>query len=723
MPQGPGPVVTLVTIDSYCAAWYFAAMVREAQQQRLIDIIIPFYRNSQFVAQIVQSLKQMPVQHEMSRLKCSVTLVNDSPEDYELTGRLREAAAGISSVTECRLLENDRNIGFVRSVNRGAQQALERGCDVILLNSDTVVFPGAFSEMRRVAYLDPMIGFVSPRSNNATICSLPHQDQYKTLAAADSYRVFRRLADYLPQFHFVPTAVGFCLFIKWEILKEFGVFDESYGHGYHEENDLILRANRCGYRAALANHAFVYHVGEASFAANPVPKRREKEKNAALLEKRYPEYRTSVAKYMASPRYEAEDLLAALLPDVQDRLDLLFDCSHIGPDHNGTTRLCMALLKEAAACWDQFHIHVMISEEARRIHNFDRLARVSFVPPDLDGSRKFAIGFRLGQPFQLQQMLRLSRLSVVNVYGMLDPIAFDCHYLDAAADLDLIWGSAFTHADGVVYISDFARDLFRRRFPMRPSLQELVVYPSLRLEDYRSGSVPANPAQEHILVIGNKFEHKRLVATVEALRQAFPNDTFVVLGDRRASEANVIWYTSGELPETTMRELWAGARFVVFPSTYEGFGFPILESLAFERPVLARSMQVSRYIQQKTGQNSNLILYSSTSELVELLQKGFPFWQTDSGGQGSGSCWTWESAARQVGQFLDQIVTSVDSESVLLPRLRQMHLLKSIIANRELAAAVRDREEQIQDLRNSWSWRFTQPLRWAGSAYLRLLGK
>jgi GT2 family glycosyltransferase len=133
-----------------------------------------------------------------------------------------------------------------------------------VLNSDTQVFFGALGELRRAAAADPMIGFVSPRSNHATICSLPLQDEFHNLPPEQAHANFLLLSRYLPDYQFVPTAVGFCLLIRWEMLKGFGFLAACYGSGYHEENDLIVRANRCGFRAAMANRAFVYHLGEAS---------------------------------------------------------------------------------------------------------------------------------------------------------------------------------------------------------------------------------------------------------------------------------------------------------------------------------------------------------------------------------------------------------------------------------------------------------------------------
>ena len=117
---------------------------------------------------------------------------------------------------------------------------------------------------------------------------------------------------------------------------EFGLLDESYGHGYSEENDLMMRANRCGYRAAVANRAWVYHIGEASFSNSQFPKNFQENKNSALLNQRYPEYKPSIEKYFNGAQFEAELLLAGMLPDRDGKLDLVFDFSSLGLYHNGT---------------------------------------------------------------------------------------------------------------------------------------------------------------------------------------------------------------------------------------------------------------------------------------------------------------------------------------------------------------------------------------------------
>ena len=706
-------------------------MSTTASNSRPVDIIISFYRNANLVSPLFESLQQPAVRHELSRFHCSLVLINDSPGDEQLNQCLARAAAAIGALIPCQLLENEQNIGFVRSVNRALQLAVDRKHDAIILNSDTLVYPGAILEMCEVAGLDPMIGFVSPRSNNATICSLPHQDQYKKLPPAESHRIFSQLSKYLPRFHFAPAGVGFCLFIRWEVLAEFGLFDEAYSPGYNEENDLMMRANRCGYRAALANRAWVYHAGEVSFSSSQFPKQLQEEKNAALLNERYPEYKPSVERYSNGAHFQAELLLAGLLPDQAGRLDLLFDLSSLELYHNGTFLASKKIVERAAKLWPQFNLHVMTSEAAWEFHKLDQIEGVRLVPVNV--ARTFAVAFRFSQPFSLEQMSRLSRLAPVNVYGMFDPIAFDCLYLNNKNldDLETLWATVFAHADGVIYISDFVAELFRRRFRMRPGLHQLVAYPSLDFHDYRNGlELAARPAQ-HILVIGNRFEHKRVRATTQALSNAFPRDKIVALGFRHDGGPNVASFDSGNLEEKELHELLAGAMFVIFPSTYEGFGFPVVESLALRKPVLARSIPVFQKIREKIREEENLILYSSTGELIERLKQGFPVWRDNGENQHGSQSRGWDAIASGIGSYISEVIRAADFERILVPRIHQMQVLGQLAEDtgnpairlrgaQELASALQDRDAQIREIYASWSWRLTSPIRKVASAFLQI---
>jgi GT2 family glycosyltransferase len=695
---------------------------------RAVHVIVPFYKNPGLVAPLFQSLFECA--KELNDLGCTVVAINDSPDNRQLSAELNAAAARLRTRAACAVIQNEKNLGFLKSVNCALRQAVDAGADVILLNSDTIVFPGALSEIRRVAYLDPMTGFVSPRSNNATICSLPQQASFHHAEPDEAYEAFRAISGYLPPYHYAPTAVGFCLFIKFDMLNEFGFFDERYGKGYNEENDLIMRANRCGFRAVLANHAFVHHIGEQSFAASDVPKSIHEEQNSRLLIARYPEYPEQVAKYQSSASYEAERLLTGLSPDNDGRLDVLFDCSYFGTHHNGTFMATRQIIKHAAKDWrDKFNIFVMASSAAAEFHGFNNIPGVVVVP--VETSNVFGVAFRFGQPFDLESILRLGRLAPVNVYGMLDTIAWDCLYLNRD-NLDELWRTVAQYADGILYISDLSCDQFRRRFPVRAGMAEKTSYLSLTPCEYvadepGSDAVPQNGSW--LLVVGNKFLHKNVGPTVKAISGAFPRARIVALGELECPLQNVTTYTSGQLSDGAVRGLFAGARAVVFPSTYEGFGMPVMEALSCKRKVFVRDNPLNRAMHERLGRTRNLVLYDSTSSLLDLLaREDAATWVKDldpDGGQHSWACHT-----RHVRELLEMSLARFSYQGTLMPRLwfsrtaaDSQRPVLAAIAEREsriagltheiesLRKALDDREVRIRELLMSASWTITAPLR------------
>ena len=123
--------------------------------------------------------------------------------------------------------------------------------------------------MWRVANSAPDIATATAISNNATIFSYPHPD---APAAALKDVKWSELADVALRESReitieVPTAHGFCMLIKREILNRLGQFNEAYGRGYGEENEMCERAADLGYRHVAAAGVFVQHHESVSSAA------------------------------------------------------------------------------------------------------------------------------------------------------------------------------------------------------------------------------------------------------------------------------------------------------------------------------------------------------------------------------------------------------------------------------------------------------------------------
>ena len=248
-----------------------------------IDIIIPVYQDLAITHRCLDSVlggqQQRP--HE-------VIVIDDASPESELADYLDELAAA-GRIT---LLRNPVNLGFVATANRGLALHPER--DVVLLNSDTEVNGDWLDRLARCAYAAATTGTVTPFSNNATICSYPHFAEVNelpprlSLAATDA--LFRRAN--AGRWLEIPTAVGFCMYIRRDCLQAVGRFDEcAFGLGYGEENDFCMRAAKVGWRHVLCADTYVYHIGGVSFG----------ERQTAL-------------------QAQARQVLAGLHPDYEERI-------------------------------------------------------------------------------------------------------------------------------------------------------------------------------------------------------------------------------------------------------------------------------------------------------------------------------------------------------------------------------------------------------------------
>jgi GT2 family glycosyltransferase len=649
---------------------------------RPVLVAVPFYRNEQLVPPLVQSL--IACAHDLRALNANVTFYVDSPDHAPLTRALEDWLPAACAAFPCRIDRNTANIGFVRTMNLAVAEATRRGMDLLMLNSDTVVEPGALTEMAALLAIDHMIGFVNPRSNNATLTTLPVR--MPAGACRASLRdAARALAARLPRFSYIPTAVGYCLLIRWTILAEFGGFDEIYGLGYNEENDLIMRASRCGYRAVMANHAFVWHEGEKSFAQSDTKRALLEPVNRAILDARYPEFTLHTRHYYQTPEAIAEQLLASLLPDQQGRLDIALDFSSFRAAHNGTFQAGLQLLQAARVWQHRFNLYVICAQE---VYDFHGYAHFGVPRSDPHAGRIFAAIFRVGQPYDWNVIQRLTvSAPVIGIY-MLDTISIDCPPLSSPR-LYNVWQFSLDHADLVAMQSRQTQAQFGARFTLPDHAIQLVAPHSLDLADYvlpGTGGAPALSAG--ILVVGNHFHHKYLSHTANAVAAAFPQRTVVAMGLGRASSRtaadapappplaplpNLTPLPVGALTEAEIGACYAACSVVVFPSHAEGFGFPVLHALAARRPVLVRALPVFQELRAALGNTPNIHVFDNTPHLIALLATP-PVWidhappQPDHGA---------ERAARQIRDALDTAIRRADHGRIVR-RIRAMQLASDL---------------------------------------------
>ena len=265
----------------------------------MIDIIIPVYKGAHQTRRCIDS-----VLGSRQAAAFEVVVIDDASPDPDIARYLDEAA-GRGRIT---LLRNPSNLGFVQTVNRG--MALHADRDVVLLNSDTEVANDWLDRLHRSAYGQSDVATVTPFSNNATICSYPFEGWTGgvpgTLGLAALDRLFAatnagRTLD-------LPTAVGFCMYIRRACLDQLGLFDaQRFGRGYGEENDFCMRAARAGWHNVLAGNVFIFHEGAVSFSGERVALTLQAGKTLADM---YPDYVRQVREFVT--RDPASALRAAV---------------------------------------------------------------------------------------------------------------------------------------------------------------------------------------------------------------------------------------------------------------------------------------------------------------------------------------------------------------------------------------------------------------------------
>jgi GT2 family glycosyltransferase len=256
---------------------------------RICTIIIPVYNAfGESLACLRSVLRYTPPQH-------NILVVDDcSPE-----GRFEDVVpSDFLDDPRLTIQRNPENLGFVKTCNLAMRQSVP--FDVILLNSDTEVTPNWLDKLQMATYSRPEIGTATPLTNRGTICSVPEFLADNDLPPGYSLHEFAAMVESvsLRKYPKLPTCVGFCVYIKREVIDRIGVFDEeSFGKGYGEENDFSCRLQAAGYVDILDDATFVYHHGSTSFQSQASTLAAE---HLKILSRKHPKYLWQVDQFIAS---------------------------------------------------------------------------------------------------------------------------------------------------------------------------------------------------------------------------------------------------------------------------------------------------------------------------------------------------------------------------------------------------------------------------------------
>ncbi|NLE99442.1 MAG: glycosyltransferase family 2 protein [Anaerolineales bacterium] len=227
-----------------------------------LSIVIVNWNTRELLRRCLQSLADSAA--NLGRCQVETIIVDNASTDGSST-MVREL------FPQAHLIENEANVGFARANNQAITQSVGRY--IVLLNSDTEVFPGALETMIQFMDEHPKAAGCGPRllNEDGTLQVSCHpmltpMREFWRLVFLD--RLWRRATYAQEQWdvrepHPVEVIKGACLFLRRQALDQVGLLDDQYFF-YTEEMDLCYRLLEARWELWWAPQAVVKHYGGAS---------------------------------------------------------------------------------------------------------------------------------------------------------------------------------------------------------------------------------------------------------------------------------------------------------------------------------------------------------------------------------------------------------------------------------------------------------------------------
>lgn len=211
----------------------------------------------------VESIKRM----RLEDFQLNIVIIDNGSKPDEIR-KLKKLSGVI-------LIKNKKNFGYAGGNNVGIKYALKNNADYLLiLNNDTVVNENLISEFIKAAKQKSDAGIFSPKIYFASGFEF-HKKRYqkpdlgKVIWYAGGKMDWNNVygsnkgVDEIDNGQYnkstdLDFATGACMFLRTDIFKKVGLFDERY-FLYLEDADLSLRAKKAGYKVWFIPKATLWH--------------------------------------------------------------------------------------------------------------------------------------------------------------------------------------------------------------------------------------------------------------------------------------------------------------------------------------------------------------------------------------------------------------------------------------------------------------------------------
>lgn len=200
----------------------------------------------------------IPVKDEFALTRQCVRSIEVATElDYQIilvsNGSVDRTNSWFESYPRLRLVVRDHGMGYPAACNLGVETAEEMGIAMsVVMNNDIMVYRQCFERMLDTFNKDPKIGVVVPIM--LTPDWIKHT-YYAGFKESDWIEGNVPVRDYS-----IPMASGSCFMVETSKYLDLGGFDEGYGLGYFEDDDLSLTYRREGYSLVVSAGARIFHI-------------------------------------------------------------------------------------------------------------------------------------------------------------------------------------------------------------------------------------------------------------------------------------------------------------------------------------------------------------------------------------------------------------------------------------------------------------------------------
>ena len=215
-----------------------------------VSLIVPVYARADLTHRCLETIRD-----NTDQVAFEVILVDDEAD--------AATKAVVDEVKGARILRNEQNEGYLRSVNRGASIAY--GEWLVLCNNDIEVTPGWLSTMLACGEAKADVGVVAPK----LVSPDGRLSEAGAILWSDGTGMNFGRGDDPTRFQYeysreIDYGSAAALLVRVELWRAAGGFDERYAPMYYEDADLCLEARRRGWHVVYEPSSMVVHVEGAT---------------------------------------------------------------------------------------------------------------------------------------------------------------------------------------------------------------------------------------------------------------------------------------------------------------------------------------------------------------------------------------------------------------------------------------------------------------------------